>query len=241
MVRCATRGSPVTTVTSADPPTPTRPRTVVVLALTALAASIAGVAGLIDGVHEGGDLSQLDLPLLSWLVVHRQPWATTALTAVTTVGGEVVLVVVSAAAVLALLWWRRRVEALLLGVMLGGAEAISLVLKHLVGRVRPPAADVLGPVDHTLSFPSGHTIGTAAITLGLSYLWWRSRPSGARVAVGLTASASLTVLMATSRLYLADHWLTDVLASGVIAVGMLALVALLDLSIRHRAASRSET
>ncbi len=53
-----------------------------------------GVTGQIDGVRERGDLSQLDLPLLAWLVAHRQSWATTALTGVTTVGGEVVLVVV---------------------------------------------------------------------------------------------------------------------------------------------------
>ncbi len=44
----------------------------------------------------------------------------------------------------------------------------------------------------------------------------------------------LTVLMATSRLYLGDHWLTDVVASTVLAIGVMAVVVLVDLWLRRR-------
>ena len=208
-------------------------RATILVALGAMAASVASVAGLIDGVRERADLSSLDVPTLSWLVTHRQPWATTALTGVTELGGELVLVVVSALALLVLLWRRRLVEALLLSVALGTAETASLLLKHLVARARPPAADVLGPVEHTLSFPSGHTLGAAALSLGLAYLWWRSRRTVPRAVVGLVAASTASLVMATSRLYLADHWLTDVLGSMAIAVGVMAAVVLLDLRLQR--------
>jgi membrane-associated phospholipid phosphatase len=203
-----------------------------------IALSVAVTAWLLEGVREGGDVARLDGPILSWLVAHREPMATTVMTAVTTVGGEVVLSVLAVLAVLLLAVRRRRVEALLLAVALGGAETISVVLKHAVARARPPADLVLGPVERTLSFPSGHTIGTATFTLALAYLWWRTRPSRPRAWLGLGAALALTAVMATSRLYLGDHWLTDVLASTALSLGVMSGVVLLDTWMQGRSRRR---
>ena len=52
--------------------------------------------------------------------------------------------------------------------------------------------------------------------------------------VGLVSALLITALMATSRLYLADHWLTDVLASAAMAFGVMGVVALLDIYLQHR-------
>lgn len=196
-------------------------------------ASVLAVASLLDGIGEDGDLAVLDRPTLAWLVGHRDPVLTALMTAVSTVGGEVVLSVVAVLAVTALAWRWRFDEALLLGLALGAAETLSLVLKHVVGRSRPPVADVVGPVETTLSFPSGHTIGTATFALGLAYLWWRRSPGVRRALTGLAAAAAATGVMAVSRLYLGDHWLTDVLGSVALAGGVLALVVLVDLWLRR--------
>jgi undecaprenyl-diphosphatase len=204
------------------------------VAITLWLLSVAGTLSLLEGVREHGDLARLDLPTLTWFVGHREPAVTVVMTTVTTIGGEVVMSIVAMLTVLFLVWRRRRVEALLLAVALGGSETVSLIVKHLAGRTRPPAVDVLGPVEHTLSFPSGHTIGTAAFTLGLAYLWWRRRQSRTRAVVGSVVAVVLTVLMATSRLYLGDHWLTDVVASTVLAIGVMAVVVLVDLWLRRR-------
>ncbi len=209
-------------------------RVLVAGVISMMVLSVAGIGWILDGVREGGDLSSWDGPTLSWLVGHRESALTAALTAVTTIGGEVVLATVALVTVLLLAGRRRRAEAFLLAAALGSAEALSLVLKHVVGRVRPPADVVVGPVEHTLSFPSGHTIGTATFTLALAYLWWRSRPSRKRVWLGLGAAAVPTSAMATSRLYLGDHWLTDVVASIVLSVGVMAGVVLLDIWMRRR-------
>lgn len=209
-------------------------RAPVLAALTLLAVSGVATASLFDGVLEGGDLARLDRPTLVWLVGHRDPLLTSLMTGVSVVGGEVVLSAVAAFVVAVLAWRGRRVEAVLLGVALGAAETLSVLVKHLVGRIRPPASVVLGPVEHTLSFPSGHTIGTATFALGLAYLYWRSRPSRRRAVAGVLVASGVTVLMAVSRLYLADHWLTDVLASTTLAAGLIALVVLCDQLLQRR-------
>ena len=204
-------------------------RTAAAVAVGVAVASVAAVASLLDGIGENGDLAVLDRPTLTWLVDHRDPVLTAVMTAVSTVGGEVALSVIAVLAVAGLAWRRRFDEALLLGLALGAAESLSLVLKHVVGRPRPPAASVVGPVETTLSFPSGHTIGTAAFALALAYLWWRRGPSPRRALAGALAAGGATAVMAASRLYLGDHWLTDVVASVALAGGVLALVVLVDL------------
>lgn len=209
-------------------------RTAATAAVGVVLASMVAVAGLLDGIGEGGDLSALDRPTLAWLVGHRDAVLTGVANAVSTIGGEVVLSVIAVLAVAALAWRRRFAEALLLGFALGAAESIAFVLKHVVGRARPPAVDVVGPVETTLSFPSGHTIGTATFALALAYLFWRRSRSARRVLGGLGAAALATAVMAASRLYLGDHWLTDVLGSAALAVGVLALVVLVDLWLRRR-------
>lgn len=196
---------------------------VVVLLMCGLATG-----ALVDGVLERGDLSVYDQPMLTWVVEHRTPVLTTVMTSVSLIGGEVVTSVLAAFVVLLLAWRRRRTEAVEFGVALAIAEGASLLVKHVLGRGRPPSLTVIGPWEQTMSFPSGHTIGTATFALMLSYLWWRGRPGWPRAVVGLVCSAAATVLMAASRLYLGDHWLTDVLASMSMAGAVVAVVVLGD-------------
>ncbi|MDO8107166.1 phosphatase PAP2 family protein [Isoptericola sp. b441] len=198
-------------------------------ATTALPVAVVLLAGLttaslLDGVRESGDLATLDQPMLTWVLAHRLPVMTT----VSLVGGEVVMSAIAVLTVAVLAWRRRYSQALVLGGALALAEGLSVVVKHVVGRSRPPSSAVIGPVERTLSFPSGHTIGTATFALAVAYLWWRARPRLGRALLGLAGAGAATALMAASRLYLADHWLTDVLASTALAAAVIAVVVLLD-------------
>lgn len=203
-------------------------------ATAVLALSVATTAWLLDGVRRGRDLSLWDGPTLRWMVAHREPGATTVLTAISAFGTGVFYWALALFAVVLFAVRRRWIEALLLTFALVSADTISRVMKQAVNRARPPASLVLGPVETNLSFPSGHTIGAAAFSLALAYLWWRARRGPFRAWLGLGIALILTVSMAISRLYLADHWLTDVLASTALAFGVIAVVALLDMFLQIR-------
>jgi undecaprenyl-diphosphatase len=90
-----------------------------------------------------------------------------------------------------------------------GEEILTATVKQLADRVRPtfnPAAASLGP-----SFPSGHSATAAAFyaTAALLLGRWRGRPTRA-VLAGL--AVGIAVAVATSRVLLDVHWVSDVIA-----------------------------
>src|SRR6476661_2565409 len=130
------------------------------LAAAAVAAVAAvAVAGLVDGVGERGDLTSYDPTVTADAVRVRTPVLTVLAEVVTMVGSEVAVGILTAAVVLWVAVRRRdRLRALHFGATMAVSAAVTLGVKHLVARGRPPAAVVLGPIDTGYSFPSGHTL-----------------------------------------------------------------------------------
>lgn len=191
---------------------------------------LAVFAGLLDGVQERDDLTVLDRPVLSWLVDRRGDTATAVLAAVTFVSGPTVLPgIVLVACVAWALVRRERWRPLLLAIAMIGSTLVSVAIKGLVGRPRPPldTMDVPG-AESSASFPSGHTIGTATLLLVAGYLACRRRPTTGRV-VGWTLGAAVGIgAVGLSRLYLGYHFLTDVLAAIALAVAITGVVTIVD-------------
>lgn len=198
-----------------------------------LALVVAGVAGFIsvlDAVRERDDLAALDTPVLEGLATARSDVLTALLTAVTTVAGPTVLPVLVAAG--AGVWaWRTRLwwpPLLLVGSMVT-ATLVSVGIKGVVARPRPPVdLQVVAGFESTYSFPSGHTIGTATLLLVVGYLVWVRRPRWASLLVWLVGIVLGVALVALSRLYLGYHFVTDVAASVSLAVAILGGVVVLD-------------
>ncbi|GCD20164.1 hypothetical protein CTKZ_17260 [Cellulomonas algicola] len=194
------------------------------------------VAGLwvflavLDGVREKDDLWDLDQPVLEWLVTHRSTGWTSVLAAITFVTGPTVLpvVVLVACVVWGLVrreWWR---PLLLAGAMIA-STLISLAVKGLVGRERPPAETMFVPgAETTASFPSGHTIGTATFLLVAGYLVCSRTPTVPRVVAWSVLTVVGTSVVALSRLYLGYHFLTDVVAAVALAIAVLGGVVVVD-------------
>jgi undecaprenyl-diphosphatase len=145
------------------------------------------------------------------LFVHEKVPAglTGFFTAVTLAGSAAVVVpsAVLAASVLAVL--KRRSESLLVLGSLAAAATLVFTIKTAAGRVRPNLWDVQWYWGS--SFPSGHTLHTAAVCTALALCAGRLWPRSASWA--MCAALGWTSLVALSRLVLGVHWPTDVLAA----------------------------
>jgi undecaprenyl-diphosphatase len=152
---------------------------------------------------------------LLWFVRDHVPASLTGFFGwVTLSGSTAFLLPTTAVVVAALLIARHRFEALLMGASMVTALLLVYGLKALVGRDRPAlwATDAYWGS----SFPSGHTLGTAAFAtatvLCMARLWPRS------AAPAMSAALLWTGLVALSRLVLGVHWPSDVLAALCLGV-----------------------
>ncbi len=146
-------------------------------------------------------------PVLLALARLRRPGLTRVVAAYSRLGDNGIGWVV-AGVVLALALgrpWRAVAVAALIWATLG----LNYAIKHLLRRERPPLG---GPVEPLIgaptspSFPSSHAAMSAAAVFGLSELVPEAWP----------LFATLAVLMALSRLYLAVHYTVDVVAGAVL-------------------------
>jgi membrane-associated phospholipid phosphatase len=185
------------------------------MALTlALLMTIGGGVGLGALAYlerTNGHLNGLDRSVGRWGYRHSTPFSTHGLHLVTQLGAfttiAVLCLVVAAAET-----FRTRSAWILpfLVVVLGGEELLTTSIKDLANRARPsfdPAAvSGLGP-----SFPSGHSATAAAFYAGAALLIGRRRGHAARAALtGL--AVGIAVAVASSRVLLDVHWLSDVIA-----------------------------
>lgn len=193
---------------------------------------------MLDAVREGDDLAALDEPVLEALTGARSEGVSGFLAVVSAVTGPVVLpVVVLAAALVWGRWGRSWWQAGLLAGAMILSTLVSVTLKAVIARPRPPVDAMLVPgSESTYSFPSGHTIGTATFLLVVAYLLWVPRPTVPWLLGGLGLVAGGVVLVALSRLYLGYHFVTDVVASMALAVAVLGVVVAVDRRRAGRAA-----
>jgi membrane-associated phospholipid phosphatase len=101
------------------------------------------------------------------------------------------------------------------------SQVASDQLKQLTGRARPPvtsaAIHALAALPGSGSFPSGHATTAAAVAAAL---WWSARPFAPML-------AAFAVLVGLSRVWLAVHYPSDVVAGLLLgaALGLLCALA----------------
>ena len=194
--------------------------------LVAAPVAVLGVAvaGLVaEGVREHGDLSTQDPSVTAWFVHARTPLLNATAQVVTMVGSEPAIGILT---MLVVAWLVVSKRAWTTAAVFAGSMAASAVIikgvKHLMGRPRPPLVDVLGPLDRSYAFPSGHTLYSTVffgLVAGLLLSRTHHRAGRALIVLGWVAASAVVGI---SRLYLGYHWLTDVVASWALAVAVLA-------------------
>jgi undecaprenyl-diphosphatase len=149
------------------------------------------------------------------------PGATSASIGLTNAAQEAVGLIMLSLALVLLVLLGRRFDAVRLLAMAGAAWATAFTIKHIVDRPRPPATLWLLPPDPTGSFPSGHATTAAVIVLITAVLVHHASAAIRVTAVSLAACYAVCIGLA--RVYLGDHYPTDILAGylTVIATTML--------------------
>ncbi|WP_172119960.1 phosphatase PAP2 family protein [Actinomyces faecalis] len=205
------------------------PRSLAPVLAAGAAIALAAFAVLADGAVKGDDLSTYDPSVTGWMVASRRGWLTDLAWIATHLGGALSLTVITVVAAVAFVWTGRRRHAVVLVAAMASSSLVTVVLKLLFARQRPSIELLLGDPASTFSFPSGHSFNSAVMAGTLAGFVVFSQVSLQRRIL----AGALAVLMAgtvgLSRVYLAYHWLTDVLAGWSLAVAWLCLAALLVL------------
>jgi undecaprenyl-diphosphatase len=188
-----------------------------VLSLGALAAGSWIFIEVAEEVMEG-ETRAIDRALLLGL---RNPanlsdpigpvWLEEAVRDCTALGGVVLLSLVSLAVIAQLVLSRKPKAAGFVAASVLGALLLSLALKSVFQRPRPDLVPQLSHVAST-SFPSGHSMLSAAVYLTLGTLLARVQPNLLLKAHVLSWAILLTLLVGFSRVYTGVHWPSDVLA-----------------------------
>jgi PAP2 superfamily protein len=178
-----------------------------------------GFIDLAEQVHaKSPRLQDFDTLAHAWAVSKRTPAATSFFTVMTLIGSPPALIGLVVAVSALLIFTHRYRWFLYLLITTGGESLLNMELKRYFARARPDLAEMLR-LAHGYSFPSGHAMGSTVVFGALSYLAFRTRTSWRWKSAALALVCTLVFAVALSRVYLGEHWISDV-AAGV-AVGAL--------------------
>jgi undecaprenyl-diphosphatase len=180
------------------------------IALGILVLGAVAIGVLLIMVQHNAGLARWDLSAARWGGSNATQTSTQVLRDISLLGGTYVMIAVALLA--AITQYRRTrtkaVISFLLVVVLGQVLVTNLT-KVFVGRARPDIHRLTGFSGS--SFPSGHAATAAATFAAVALLVGRgrSRRTKALLAAG---AAFIAVAVATTRVFLGVHWMTDVIA-----------------------------
>jgi hypothetical protein len=160
-------------------------------------------------------------------VVHRidNPAMHRAMEAVTQLGSHAAIGTAAGITALAMLRQGRKQDAWTVVVSTGGAMAINTILKNVFQRQRPQelARRIKLPKSH--SFPSGHSLLSAATYPIVVHHFVQNRSVGAQAFAHAMAAATV-FSVGFSRVYFGVHFPSDVLGGFAAGLGWLGLTSL---------------
>ena len=202
---------------------------VVILLLLFISASGLTLAAYTFGVF------RFDLVIAFALRNQDHPAFTALMTAVSFLGdGWIPVILVLAAAAFCALK-KRWVEAAFVIITLSSG-ILAGALKHVVGRPRPPGF-IFSPGDifpsiNQYAYPSGHVLFFVVFFGFVAYLGWKFLAGLTRWLL-VSLCAVLILLIGPSRIYLGEHWVSDVIGSYIIGTFWLIILILLYQAARH--------
>jgi len=218
----------------------------VVTALGVVAGGLVLFADLAEDLEEGENQS-FDEAILAW--THPYPdthdaigpaWLQEAMMDFTSLGGLAVLVLFALIAVGFLLMQKKPWSALMLGVALGGGLMLSEGMKAVFDRGRPP--EIYQAVETiNASFPSGHTLMSTVFYLTLGVMLERIFARRRLKIYVMGVAILIAGLVGISRVYLAAHWASDVLAGWALGAAWAMVCWLITYAVQRRRARRGQS
>ena len=161
-------------------------------------------------VRSDSSLVRLDRNVADWGQRHASALSDDVLNAITFVGEPTSIGVLAVVvALVETIRTRNRWIVPFMFLVIAGTGLLTTTVKELADRARPalnPIAETLGP-----SFPSGHSSWSAAFLAATALILSRHRAPRTRALLAGVA-AGLAVTVAATRVLLAVHWLSDVIA-----------------------------
>jgi undecaprenyl-diphosphatase len=151
--------------------------------------------------------------------LRAMEWPVSIAKSVSFVGSYFVRLPLAALCVLVLLHSKDRVAALVVTVSSLGSFFGAAFLQQITNRNRPDILESLVQYA-TGSFPSGHAASAVA---AFGAIGWAALRHGAKPWLVYTTVASLVLTIGLSRLVLAAHWPTDIMAGWAMGLGWLLL------------------
>ncbi len=211
-----------------------------------VALGIWAFAGLADETFEVGGQA-FDQAVLTAIRPGADPsdawgpwWLQVAAGDITALGGIAVLGLFATIVVAFLLIQRKRLSAVMLVLGLVGGVVLSEGLKGVFERARPPA---LYQAVETInaSFPSGHALLSTVFYLTVGVLLARTLPRRRLKVFVLGTAVLIALLVGATRVYLAAHWATDVLAGWSVGAAWAMSLWLVASLIERRQRARHAT
>lgn len=189
---------------------------------TAAIALAAAFLSLAEDVFMREQVTRMDSAVSTLVQGWRTPRLDAVMIAITSLGDGVVIIAVLVATVIWLAaHGRRKLAVGLVMTMALAAIAVPLVKSTLVV---PRPIDLYTGAD-AFSFPSGHATHAAALYLSLAWLATHNAALRWKI-LGFVLAGLLVAAIAVSRVYLAAHWPSDVLAGLALGSMLAALYAL---------------
>lgn len=163
----------------------------------------------------------LDEAILRTLNSHANSFWDAFFVIATQLGGVGAILAIASGLITLLALRQKSKAAVTIGMSVAGAAILNVGLKLLFERSRPSLWEQL-VVETSFSFPSGHAMISAALSLAIILICWET---GSRWYIVVLASVYILVI-GFSRLYLGVHYPTDVMAGWLVSGAWVSVVAM---------------
>ena len=203
------------------------------LQVLALQLTLFGLLAWFIHIHP---ILPLDVAITHSFQQNQAPWLRITMLAINYPGSSPLLPVLVLLTTVVFWALGDRLEAVFVAGLSTVSLLLNLLIKVQVSRPRP-TANLVDIIQTALgySFPSGHVMAYIAywgllfafgVILFQGRHWWRTAL--------LVTSAAFVVLIGPSRIYLGEHWASDVLGSYLIGGVLLGLAVVVYLPLKER-------